>query len=148
MKKSKNIIGIIIYAIVAVLCFITIIVGYGEVSENLDGWHHFSSAHAMIFVAICLLMVVGCLFIIISMLKDNANAGVYVLGIVLIVIPLLFHIIAGALQGNVDTDMQYLMLRTFQGFDYTYIYLIVGSVLGYILLLCNKLKKKEGGKVA
>ncbi len=134
MKKA----GIIMYAVIALLSFVTIITGYGEVSENLDGWHNFSGGYAFLFVLICLLLICGCIYNIRSLSSNSAGTGSKLIGIAFIVLPLLFHFIAVTLQGNVDTDLQYLLLRTFQGFDYTYIYLCLASIAGCVTLLFSK----------
>jgi hypothetical protein len=76
-----------------------------------------------------------------SLIKDKGKIGSYVIGILLVILPLIFNLYAGSLQGNVKTDMEYLLLRTFQGFDYTYLYLIISSAIGYVFLLCNKIKQ-------
>jgi len=58
--------------------------------------------------------------------------------ILMIVIPLIFHLVAVSLAGNVESDWQYLILRTFQGFDDTYIYLTVVAIAGYVI---SKIRK-------
>lgn len=142
-KIGKNVLGIIIYTITAIISIITLITSYDSVARNLDGGHGFKSGHAIIFAIICIFMVCGCVFIAINSYKNNVNKFTHIIGIVLIALPLLFHIISIALAGNVDSDFQYLVLRTFQGFDNTYLYLIISSAIGYITLLCQKFMSKN-----
>lgn len=141
MKQSKNIPGIIIYTIIIFLCIITIFSGYGNVSDNLDGWHNFSKSHAIIFVFLCLLMAVECIYNINNILKEKEGKHIIIIGATLIILPLLFHIFAIRLQGNADSDLQYLLLRTFQGFDHTYLFLVVSAVLGIITLFYYNAKR-------
>lgn len=142
-KIGKNVLGIIIYTITAIISVITLITSYGSVGENLDGWHGFKSGHAIIFAIICLIIVCGCIFIAISLYKNTANIFTHIIGIALIALPLLFHIISTALSGKIDSDFQYLLLRTFQGFDNTYLYLIISSAIGYIAILSQKFISKH-----
>ncbi len=137
-RNNKNSLAIGIYAITAILYFITMIISCKSVSENLDGWHGFKSGHVSVFIIICLLLIGGCLYNITGLLKDKVNKGTFSIGAVLIVLPFIFHIISISLAGNVDTDFQYLILRTFQGFDPTFLYLIITSIVGYIFLLRQK----------
>lgn len=137
-KNNKNLLAIGIYAIIAILCFATMIISCESVSENLDGFHGCKSEHVILFIIICLLLVGSCIYNIISLLKNKVNKITYSIGALLITIPLLFHIISISLAGNVETDFQYLILRTFQGFDSTFLYLVITSIVGYIFLLCQK----------
>lgn len=118
----------------AIVCFISMVTGYGEVRENLDGWHNFTSAHAMIFVLICIVMIGICAVNIKTVLNESLNINNRVLSIVLIAIPLLSRFFVLSLQGNAKSDLSYLLLRISQGFDYTYILLIVFSVISFILM--------------
>lgn len=134
-QSSKKLGGIIIYAVTAILYIVTMAFSYKSVSENLDGWHGFKSGHAIVFIIICTIMVAGCIQNIASIWKNKINLRTHLTGVALIVLPLLFHIVSVGLIGNVETDLQYLMLRTFQGFDSTYLGLIVLSIIGYIVML-------------
>lgn len=136
MKQSgKRIGGIFIYAVTAILYIVTMAVSYKSVSRNLDGGHGFKSGHAIVFIIICAIMVAGCIQNIVSIWINKVNFRTYLMGVVLIVMPLLFHIVSFSLAGKVETDIQYLMLRTSQGFDPTYLGLIILSIIGYIVLL-------------
>ena len=134
-NKDANTIEKVLYTISAVLYFITIIISYGDVSSNLDGWHGFSGNSALVFVIICLLMIGSNIYIIKESLNDKLKEKMKIL---MIVIPLIFHLVAVSLAGNVESDWQYLILRTFQGFDDTYIYLTVVAIAGYVI---SKIRK-------
>lgn len=131
----KNIIGNIIYVVTAILYFITIFISYKSVSANLDGGHGFRSEHATVFVIICVFMIVVCIHNAVSIRFNKVNLRTNLIGLILIIFPFLSHIISVALKGNVETDLEYLMLRTFQGFDSTYIYLMILPLIGFIYLI-------------
>lgn len=141
MKKASKATGIILYAVNAVLFLFTLIINYKSVSENLDGFHGFSSEHAMVFAILCLILMAFCIYILISLMRSKVKVIDYVLGLLLIILPFVFLWINVSLPGNVKTDMQGLMLRTCQGFENTYLYLIIASIIGYIALLCQKIKR-------
>lgn len=82
-------------------------------------------------------MAVGCIQNIISIRRNTINMRIHLTEIARIALLALFYFIAISLKGNVATDMQYLLLRTFQGFDSTYLYRIILSLIGYIVLLCK-----------
>ncbi len=135
MKKSVEKISIVFYGIYALLSIISIFIGIGEVSENLDGWHNFSSVHSFIFVLICIALAAVAISNLQSMRKNNFVNRNMVTSVLLAVVPLIMHIIANSLQGNVDSDFQYLILRNFQGFDKTYLPLIIIGGIAFITSL-------------
>lgn len=99
--------------------------------HNLDDMHNFSRSHAILFVIICVLMAGECCYIAREQFRHNMDGSSRIIGIILIASPIIFHLVAVGLQGNVDTDFQYLLLRIFQGFDSTYLYLAVCSIIGF-----------------
>lgn len=143
MNDSAKKISIILNSIFVLLCLISIFVGIGEVSENLDDWHGFTSAHSYVFAIICIALATGASFNLKSIQSNKIGQVNIAAGCLLAVIPLIIHIIAVSLQGNVDSDFQYLMLRNFQGFDKTYLLLMIAGVINLtdMLLLKNKLAK-------
>lgn len=138
MKISK-----LMYGVTAILWLITVFIGYGDVRENLDGWHNFSGGHAIVFVLLCVVMVILCVYNLKILADIKVAKQHYIIGSIVIIAPFLFHVLAVNLQGNVETDFQYLILRTFQGFDYTYIWLIVMSAASFISLMLSKKTDKE-----
>lgn len=140
---KKNHIGNIVYVVTAILYFITIFISYKSVSANLDGWHGFRSEHAIVFVIICALMIVLCIHNAVSLWIDGADLRTNLIGVILIVFPLLSHIVSVGFKGNIETDLQYFMLRSLQGFESTYIYLIILSLIGYVNLIGIKLSNNE-----
>lgn len=77
----------------------------------------------MVFVIICVFMIAVCIHNAVSIWINKVNLRTNLIGLILIIFPFLSHIISVSLKGNVETDLEYLMLRTFQGFDSTYIYI-------------------------
>lgn len=139
MKEKKyRLFGSITYAVTAILCVLTIVVSYGFVSENLDGWHGFKSGHAIIFAVVCIFLIVGCILNSINIWINKINGIVYLMGVALFVLPILFHIVCTSLAGNVETDLQYLILRISEGFNNTYVYIFIMSLLGFLDLLYIK----------
>lgn len=141
MKKITNTLGVIVYAITAIVYIVSLIINYGSVSRNLDGFHGFSAGHANIFAAMCVILAAVSVFIIVCTVKERQNALCIILGVILVALPIIFTIINMSLPGNVDTDMQGLMLRTCQGFENTSVILIITSAVGFITLICNKAAK-------
>lgn len=141
MKKITNTLGVIVYAITAIVYIVSLIINYGSVSRNLDGFHGFSAGHANIFAAICVILAAVCVFIIVCTVKERQNALCIILGAILIILPIVFAVINVSLPGNVDTDMQGLMLRTCQGFENTSVILIIASAIGLVTLICRKTVK-------
>lgn len=141
MKKTANIFGVLAYAVTAIVCILSLIINYGSVSKNLDGFHGYTSGHANIFAAISVILAAFCIWIIICMVKDKQSVLCFIFGVILILLPIVFSIINVSLPGNVDTDTQALMLRTAQGFENTSLVLIVSSVVGFIALLCKRFAK-------
>lgn len=133
MNQNVKKLSVGIYVALAIVCFFSIVTGYGEVRENLDGWHSFTNAHAMIFVLICIAMIGICAFNIKTIINGSVNNN-RILSIILFAIPLLSRFLVFSLQGNVKSDFSYLILRISQGFDYTYILLIVFSVVGFVVM--------------
>lgn len=126
----KNIIGMVIYCIITVVYIINIKISYKEIYENLEGWHDFHGSDAKYFVLLSIIMLVGCIYNARKIWKNEIMTHNHFIGVALVVLPIVFHNVAVSLQGNVETDLQYLMLRTFQGFDSVYVYLIIISIIG------------------
>lgn len=139
--KKVNYVGVVFYVITSFISLITIFMEYGSVSRNLDGMRDFNSGHAMIFVIICLAIIAVCIYNALNLVKNNSNILMFILGVLIVCSPLAMHMYAVSLAGNVDTDMQYLMLRLFQGFDNTYLFITIGSGLGLITLILQKIKR-------
>lgn len=140
MKKTIKAIGLFTYVVSAIIYFATMIFNYSTVSSDLDGWHGFSSKHALLFVIICLSLGILCIYNMFSLLKDKTNIANYSVGILLIGVPIVIFLVTTSLQGNVDSDFQYLLLRTSQGFENTYLMLIILSIISFVSLL---FKRKE-----
>lgn len=138
MKKFVKTLGTATYIITAILYLITMMFNYNSVSSNLDGVRGFSSGHAMIFAIVCFLLGALCIYNTISLIKDKTKSTNIVTGIILIGLPIVFNLVISTLQGNIDTDFQYLIFRTFQGFEYTYLYLIITAILSFISLILNR----------
>lgn len=132
-KQKKKMLAVINYMILAALYLITIQVGYGEVRESLDGCYGFSGNDALRFVVICILLTGGCLSIVGSLLSDRKRYTVQT-GKILMMLPCIFHFVVAVLRGNAANDFQYLMLKIFQGFEYTHIVLIMFAMIGYMIL--------------
>lgn len=128
MKKK---IGISLYGLFIIFSITSLFSGTGEVIKNLDGWHDFSAAHSFLFIIICLLFAGGAAINAIALMKDNLSAKNILIGFLLFFCPIIFQITITALKGDVDSDFQYLMLRTFQGFDKTYILLLFSSIIAF-----------------
>lgn len=137
MKKKTEIIFCGIFAIISMIALFT---GVGDVGENLDGWHGLSSGHASVFVMICLLFAAGGVFNSINLMKNKISTINILIGILLILCPIILLIISVSLQGNAESDFQYLILRTAQGFDKTYIWLIIFAVAAFPI---SKIKSKN-----
>lgn len=143
MKKITNVLSIAIYALTAIVYIVTLVINYGSVSESLDGFHGFSGGHAIIFAVICVALAVACAVIIVRIIKEKQDMLSCILGVILIVLPVVFTVINVSLPGNVDTDIQGLMLRTSQGFENMSVFLIISSVIGFLALVCTKFNKNN-----
>lgn len=138
MKKFVKTLGTATYIITAILYLSTMMFNYNSVSSNLDGWHGFSSGHAVIFAIVCLLLGTLCIYNTISLIKNKTNGINILAGVILIGLPIVFNLVISTLQGNIDTDFQYLIFRISQGFEYTYLYLIISAILSFISLILNR----------
>lgn len=143
MNKIIKTVGMVLYIVFALLSLISIFIGVGEVSENLDGWHNFSSIHSFLFVLICIMFVLGAVFNINSIHKNVILQSNIIVGILLFICPLIINLIANSLQGNVDSDFQYLILRNFQGFDKTYLLMLILGVLSFISMILGKMQSQD-----
>lgn len=143
MKKATKIIGIITYIATAIFAIISTITEYNSVSENLDGMHGFKSSHALFFVLLCIIISAGCIYNVFSLYKNTTNIITSAISVALVIISIAIFICAITLPGNVETDMQYLVLRISQGFETTDIFLIITTIIGLIVSLIQKITAKK-----
>ncbi len=149
MEKNKkyvnlNLLGILIYAILALMYILIVIFKYSDVGKNLDGWRGFSKTYALFFAAIGVSLAGAALNIIISLVYNKKNNLSLNTGIVLILMPIAMRLISAMLKGNVKSDISYLVLRTCQGFDTTFIWLLLTALLGCIILIVRKKENTVG----
>lgn len=128
-KSGCRIIGIIL----VVSYFITLVMNYSSVKENLDGWHNFSGSDANWFLFVCF---IGIILTIISMIKINYAK---VIMSCLTILPIISWIIIMSLKGNVESDSAYLLFRICEGFEKTFWLLALLSISFLIVSV-----KKEG----
>lgn len=105
-------ISVSLYVVTAILYVVTMAISFKSVSNNLDGWHGFKSGHVMIFILIGVFMIAGCINNMIGIWIGRINFRVHLAGVVLIVLPVSAFAISVGLKENVETDLQYLTLRT------------------------------------
>lgn len=129
----KNV-GVISYFILAIVYLITLFSSYESVKENLDGWYNCSSEQVVFFVIICLGSALVATMIALGILNEKIKIRHITNGIGLIVLPIFFEVIINGLRGKVESDFQYLMFRTFEGFEDTYIALLIVGIIAFILL--------------
>lgn len=140
MNKAMKTLGIGFYGAYALVSIISIFIGVGEVAENLDGWHDFSTGHSFVFVMLCIVLAAGAFYNLIGVQKNTFAQFNIAAGLLLFICPLVIHLVANSLQGNVDSDFRYLILRNFQGFDKTY---LIMTILGAIALVVGVVSRKN-----
>lgn len=144
MKRTmEKRLTITVYLVLAIMYIATIWISFQSVSNNLNGWHGFTSTYAVIFVFIAIILLTSCIHIIMSLWANKITIHNYVAGGVLLIFPLFAHVISAILKGNVKTDIQYLILRILQGFEPTYLYLVILSAIGLIILSYLGFKEKD-----
>lgn len=143
MKRTRRLLITFMYSILVILYMVTIVISYGSVERNLNGWHGFTSDYVVIFVGIGIVLISGSVYNAVNLWMNNLNTNIYLMGGVLVIAPLIFYIISISLAGNVKTDLEYLIVRTAQGFDSTCLYLLIIAVIGYIILWCPNFLNNE-----
>lgn len=146
MKEVKNMQkgACITYWINGILFLISLVVGFSSVKENLDGMHGYDGSAVLLFAVICIAFSISCIYSAISISKKSKlGFSAFVISPIIITFIIISRIFVSTLTGNIDTDLQYLLLRTFQGFDSTYLFVAIDTIISIAICIIQRYKVKD-----
>lgn len=136
--KKVNILALIGYLGLTGSILASLLMNFGSVSGNLDGWHGMSSGDAIWFAVVGLIVVAQALYILFAISQGNRPGKLSGIGVGLIVELLIIAIVPPMMRGNVDSDIQYLFLRVCEGFENGIYIDVITAILGLVGLKMTK----------
>lgn len=136
--KRINILALLGYLVLTGSLLASLIMNYGSVSRNLDGWHGMSSGNAIWFAIVGVIVIAQALYILFAVSQGTKPGKLLGIGLLLIVELLIVAIVPLMMRGNVDSDFQYLSLRICEGFENGIIIDIIAAILGIVGLKMTK----------